>query len=1211
MTDPTSLEGLWRADPSTERLESNLAAVAAYDADLAARIRAAPETSIDIETTEDGGATAVWKGRRLASGRGSRREASALVDTVDPEDTAVVAVVGFGLGLHVGLLASRFRDTGVLIVYEPDLELLRAVFARVEPGLWTWGATIRVTDRLDVSHVSRLLRGFEALAMIGTTILEHPPSRARLGDAARRWSTSLREVAANTRMTMNTTLLRCLNTLENQLGNLERYAFGSGIDDLRNAASGRLGVVVSAGPSLQRNIAALTTPGVRDRCVIVATQTTLKPLLARGVSPHYVVALDYHEISQRFYEGLDPALLERTELVIDAKVNPAVPAIFPGRIRTIPSPPLDRILARESDPHRIPAASTVAHLAYGLARHLGCDPVAFIGQDLGFTDGLYYAPGNAIHDVWAPEFNDFNTVETMEWERIARHRALLSAREDVHGRRIFTDAQMLSYLRSLEVQFEADRDAGLRIVDATEGGLGKRFTERRSLAETVSAHAPDGVRIELPVARVPDRGAETELVERLGSISNEAAELERCSREAAAILGEMVEHQRDDGRMRSCFARLDDVRGRVSELGDAPKLADSINQLGAFQRLRADRRIRLREGGDAVELQRRELDRDLVNVTETARAATVLAGMLDATRSRIEASTPWTPTPAANAMAVTADPGATRVVAVVPIDPDRGGTGVARRLEATFGDVPVLQRTLERLGTSEELVEIVLLAPDGLDVDRLIDRSRVGLPVRIERCDGAVFPPEHEAVRIARAAHPTSWRGGLQGLTVYDEVFAPRAARVALAGRGVTGAVFVGPDWPLVTVHGEAGIDALVRRHRDDDGSLLFVHAPPGLGAALVPLDVVESVAARVDRGASIGAWLGYLPNRPVGDPISGPGCLVPEAGVRNALGRYTFDSPRQIARMRHCFEDELKHGDRRLTPLRVARRMEERILGGPLLGPQFVRIELCTGRRGARVGLPFAGEIQRAPMDVATFRRIIDRLGDSGDTILTLDGLGDPLLHPRFDEFAAMAIDAGVRVVRVRTDLAVEPAVVDRLVAAPIAIVDVDLGAESRAVYERVHGVDMYELVGRNLEHLIESRRLLGGRDATRARGYGLPWIVPRIERRSETIGEIPEFFERWRRRLGVAVIDPAMSWPEHVGLPSDGLLGTWPPDRHRRFVAATRLTVLADGSVPVDEGDLTGIESIGRVQDRPLRELWRAVTDRRREDGERLGETCPSMRV
>ena len=277
-------------------------------------------------------------------------------------------------------------------------------------------------------------------------------------------------------------------------------------------------------------------------------------------------------------------------------------------------------------------------------------------------------------------------------------------------------------------------------------------------------------------------------------------------------------------------------------------------------------------------------------------------------------------------------------------------------------------------------------------------------------------------------------------------------------------------------------------------------------------------------------------------------------------------------------------------------------------MGPQFVRVELCTGRRGIHVGTPFAGEIQRVPMSVSTFRRVVDALGDAGDTILTLDGLGDPMLHPRFDDFARMAIDAGIRAVRIRTDLSVDADLIDRLLATPIAAVEVDLDAESRGVYERVHGVDMFDQVRSNLERLLASRRTLGAAGMERDRRFGVPWVVPRIERREETIAEIPEFFERWRRRLGVAVIDGAPLWPNHFGLDPDGLIPTRPPDRHRRLVAATRMTILSDGSVPGDERDLTGVDTIGRVQDQPLKRLWRVVAARRHDAVERSNEHASS---
>ena len=138
---------------------------------------------------------------------------------------------------------------------------------------------------------------------------------------------------------------------------------------------------------------------------------------------------------------------------------------------------------------RVPPGATVSHLAVYLARFLGCNPIALIGQDLGFTDGLYYAPGTAIADVWAPELNPFNTMPMMEWQRIVRHRLHLQKTQDVRGRSIFTDSQMLTYLHQFERDFEQYAREGVEIIDATEGGVVKQHTTTLPLAEVLERHA--------------------------------------------------------------------------------------------------------------------------------------------------------------------------------------------------------------------------------------------------------------------------------------------------------------------------------------------------------------------------------------------------------------------------------------------------------------------------------------------------------------------------------------------------------------------------------------------------------------------------------------------------------------------------------------------------------------------------------------------------
>jgi hypothetical protein len=1213
-----------RSEASQSVLDRNLAVLRARDAALAARIAEAAIEPLEIEVAEDGRPTGVWRGRRLASARRPGEEAARVLEGLDLRSTGLVAIAGFGLGHHVAAVARRMRNAGVILVFESDLALLRAVMSRIDVADWFAEANVRIVTEPTTAEVAARVRGEETLVMIGIRLLEHPPSRSRLGDGIVRFAAAVRDVASNVRMSLVTTLVRCASTLENQLGNLPIYATGAGIEDLRDVARGRLGVVVSAGPSLRRNIDLLARPGVRDRCVIVATQTTLRPLLAAGVAPHVVTAIDYHAISRRFYEGITAEMVHDTELVIDSKVNPVVVEAWPGRIRVIPSGELDRILGPLARREKgVPASATVAHLCYTLARHMGCDPVALVGQDLGFTDGLYYAPGNAIHDVWTPEFNAFNTVETMEWERIVRHRGILSTREDVNGRRIFTDAQMLTYLQTFELMFADDEARGLHTIDATEGGVRKSRTEVLSLDETLARHAAsDRPPISIPQASPVDRSRVGAIIERLVELGDQVGEIARASSEAGRILERMLDDQTDRRRMERHFQRLDRVRAEVEARSEARGLTDLVNQIGVFKRVRADRIITLERDLDPIRRQRLEIERDIVNVEWTGDASRLLQEMFEATRDQLRtgerrSAGRTTADIERQAGLVSTSEQERRVFAVVPLDPDRGGTGVARRLDAPFAGGRLLQRTLDRLGRSEELAGIVLLAPDDLDIASIADLGTVGLPVIVHRCGSAVFPPTHEAIRSARAVTPHAWRGGIHGLTIFDEVLAPEPTLAALDVVQGHAAVLVGPDWPMVPVHGEFGVDAVVRRWRDrPEQSYVFVQAPPGLGTFLAPRGLLQSFAAMPTRLASIGHLLGYRPERPQGDPVAGEQCVVPPAQVRDAIGRFVVDSPRQRMRIRRCLEELLEDPRREPTPAELTSRLESRMFGTPLMVPQFVRIELCTGRRGVPRAIPFVAEVQRSPMSEATFRRIVEALGEAEDTVVTLDGFGDPLLHPRFDDFARIAIEAGVRMVRVRTDLVVDAEIVERLLAAPIDVVEVDLDAEHADTHHRMHGGHVFDRVIANVERLIAGRRLLDpsvplpaevGADAR----LGLPWIVPRIQRRIETIGELPEFFERWRRRLGCAVVDGPIRWPAGLGDTVDALSPTRPPLRADRLVAATRMTILADGSVPISETDPLGDEVVGRVGDRPLRDLWREVVEGRRELAVELGAPPAPMRA
>ncbi len=582
-------------------------------------------------------------------------DAQKLAESADLTRHAVIALLGFGTGYHVRALASRMAGKSLLVIYEPDVSLLRAVLERFDYSniLAADGLILFVGD-VDESQLTASMETIAGAVTQGVQFVTYPPARQLSAEACNAFMAKLTRVVAFCRTTVATTLVQSTTTCRNLSANLAHYAAGATVSDLAGAAAGYPAVLVSAGPSLARNVALLSEPGVRDRVVIIAVQTVLKPLLDRGIMPHYVTALDYHEISTRFYEGLPP--LPDVTLVAECKAHASILDGFPGPVRVLQNRFLDLLLGPLRRPITpIQAGSTVAHLSLYLAQHLGCDPIILIGQDLGFSDGLYYCPGTAIHDVWATELSIFNTLEMMEWRRIARHKSNLRKRTDVNGRPIYSDEQMLTYLAQFERDFAA---APQRIIDATEGGMPKQHTVAMTLREAMEKHATRPLPALPEVAAGSLDDARLAAVEKhLQSRVEEVTELRRLSAVTLPILRAMIDDQKNERKMDRHFEAIESNKRAVDKLDHAFRLVSELNQVGMFNRIRADRALRVEDPADPYERQAQQLRRDIQNVQwlidASDEAIRIFEQAIDrlAIRSRLAAPAITVPRPAKSARA--------------------------------------------------------------------------------------------------------------------------------------------------------------------------------------------------------------------------------------------------------------------------------------------------------------------------------------------------------------------------------------------------------------------------------------------------------------------------------------------------------------------------------------------------------------------------------
>lgn len=1176
--------------------ERNLAVLSRGSPDAAARVRLSPpRPDARVIATDDGvpaielvqGASAV----ALCSRRRPLDEARRLIEPVDIADAAIFVVLGFGAGYHVAELARKVGRSGLIVVFEPDVALLRTAMEQIDHSGWMAGAnTAILTDPDDAGAMAAAVQGLEGLVALGVKVIPHPASEGRLAPVRKRFDDTFNRIIEALTLTARTSLFQSKVTLRNLIQNAEHYVLRGGSARYRESIKGRPAVFVAAGPSLERNLDLLAQPGVCDRVVIIAVQTVLKTMLARGIRPHFVTALDYSELSLRFYEGLTKQDVEGVTLIIEPKVNRGVADAFPGEIVCVDDKHLNTLLGSELVAHRgenggIVPCATVAHLAYHWARFLGCDPVAVIGQDLGFTDGLYYASGAAIHDTWAGELNEFNTLEMLEWQRIKRMGPQLMPAADASGRPLYTDRQMNNYRVQFERDFKADAERGLRTFDCTEGGVAKGHTRACTLAEFLATHAKSDAGCGRTDAQSPAgtraSPSRAKLQDRLRAVRRDVWRIGEASRRTAVLLSEMSEHHGDQARVNRLIKQVYTLRDEVMALEPAFTLVQLLDQQGGLSRIRADRAINLDATLPPMERQLRQIDRDAENVRSLAAAADELGAMLDleiramdgARRDTRDADLVRRDGDVVGMGWVESDAKVT-AAAVIPV--------ASRDLEAASRDlVPgmtVLGATLARLARCETISRILLLAGDERAVRAAMGTMKLAKPVEVLAVGREPGAPEF--VRAARLAAGACWRGGLGGATVFDEALDPAEMAPVMERLGIDAAVVVGPAWCCID---PAICDELVRRHAQNPEQYRYVFstAAPGLGACVISRKMMGELARlRVQAGVlgTLGAVLGYLPPAPMADPLGSRVCIGAAPVVRDAGFRFIADS--RAARERiGGIARALGGGFIGADAAAIVRTLADSIAAGPFAGPSEVELLVEAARGGA-----WRNEIIR---QACTLR---------DDVMLTISGAlrkpaGQPreevLLDPALPDLVRTARSAGCRGVHVRTGLRVGPEAIDALLKAGPDVISVDLLAETPGVYGAVAGEDAMALAWAGTEHLMRSRGQwpLGESRPGAWRG----WIVPRMTKCDASHAEMERFYDRWIMLCGWAVIDPL-----HAPAPGQRIAPLRTPRSKAARDARSKLVVQASGEVLGPDGG-----AVSDLSRQTFAEAWERLWAARRTAG------------
>lgn len=266
--------------------------------------------------------------------------------------------------------------------------------------------------------------------------------------------------------------------LKNIMRNSASYFSLPGLEVFDAQFEKKPAVIVGAGPSLGQTLPELKKN--QDRFLILSTDTALPMLYANGINADIVVSVDPQD-KNAYYLLYSPR--KDAVLVADAsasnlglmKYNPGNAVLFDSIF-----PAYETLSAFWGEKGRLMSGGSVSTTAFDLARHLKCDPIVFIGQDLSFSKKHTHYRGNVLEEQFTHRTDRFNTYENYNSRTL-----IMSDRIEmtgINGAKVLTDRKFLTFLDWFKREIRATK---ARVINSTPEGVVMEGAEHISFGKVI------------------------------------------------------------------------------------------------------------------------------------------------------------------------------------------------------------------------------------------------------------------------------------------------------------------------------------------------------------------------------------------------------------------------------------------------------------------------------------------------------------------------------------------------------------------------------------------------------------------------------------------------------------------------------------------------------------------------------------------------------
>lgn len=355
-------------------------------------------------------------------------------------------IVIFGLGLGNLLDYTHTESMCNLILYEPNLEILRFTFEYVDLTKYFADGRLFVASNFnectDFIENKYLLDDKIEFVYLKNYLLQHQSEFNVLTER-------IFDVCQQKIVDMNTIKKLSKLWIQNTFANITGNDISYPVNLLENKFKGKTALVLGAGPSLKDNLEKIKAN--RDKFVIFAVHRTLETLRLNGITPDFCVVVDTNWVNQSITKDLK--YISEINVIADIKADNYLKKLPFKNFFTYYSEnsafskKLQAKLPEFVKTLETGGTSTIC--AYRCAKFMGFKNIIFAGIDLAFKDDTVYCDG---------QIASANTQTTVKIQNVVRN---ITQVKSITGEYVSTRVDYATFIKQFELLFAQDKVSNL------------------------------------------------------------------------------------------------------------------------------------------------------------------------------------------------------------------------------------------------------------------------------------------------------------------------------------------------------------------------------------------------------------------------------------------------------------------------------------------------------------------------------------------------------------------------------------------------------------------------------------------------------------------------------------------------------------------------------------------------------------------------------